>query len=103
MLAYGLFENSRKLGIKYSQYSMVWPIMMPIFARSQSMKNLLAKFSIKTHTSKSIFGSLYFPYLMKIMIDNKIDPKELVTELNLDQKEGEALTREMELMARKDR
>jgi replication factor C large subunit len=103
MIAYGLFENSRKLGLKYNQYSMIWPIMAPIFARGQLMKNLLLKFALKTHTSKSIFGSLYLPYLVKIMHDNNIDPRELVVELNLDQKEGEALARELEIMAKKDR
>lgn len=103
MIAYGLFENSRKLGLKYNQYSMIWPIMAPIFARGQLMKNLLLKFALKTHTSKSIFGSLYLPYLVKIMHDNNIDPRELIVELNLDQKEGEALARELEIMAKKDR
>ncbi len=103
MIAYGLFENSRKLGLKYNQYSMIWPIMAPIFARGQLMKNLLLKFALKAHTSKSIFGSLYLPYLVKIMHDNNIDPRELVVELNLDQKEGEALARELEIMAKKDR
>ncbi|NAL77404.1 AAA family ATPase [Nitrososphaera sp. AFS] len=103
MIAYGLFENSRKLGLKYNQYSMIWPIMAPISARGQLMKNLLLKFALKTHTSKSIFGSLYLPYLVKIMHDNNIDPRELVVELNLDQKEGEALARELEIMAKKDR
>jgi replication factor C large subunit len=103
MIAYGLFENSRKLGIKYNQYSMIWSIMAPIFARGQLMKNLLLKFALKTHTSKSIFGSLYLPYLVKIMNDNNIDPRELIVEMNLDQKEGEALARELEIMTKKDR
>ena len=102
MIAYGLFEHSRKLGIKYNQYGMIWPIMAPIFARAQLMKNLLFKFALKTHTSKSIFGSLYLPYLVKIMHDNNIDPRELIVELNLDQKEGEALARELEIMVKKD-
>lgn len=103
MIAYGLFENSRKLGLKYNQYSMIWPIMAPIFARGQLMKNLLLKFALQTHTSKSIFGSLYLPYLVKIMHDNNIDPRELVVELDLDQKEGEALAKELEIIAKKDR
>ncbi len=102
MIAYGLFEHSRKLGIKYNQYGMIWPIMAPIFARAQLMKNLLFKFALRTHTSKSIFGSLYLPYLVKIMHANNIDPRELIVELNLDQKEGEALARELEIMVKKD-
>jgi replication factor C large subunit len=96
IIAYGLFENTRKLGIKYNQYSMTWPIMAPIFARAQLMRNLLSKLATKTHTSKSTFGSLYLPYLVKIMNDNKVDPGELVLDLNLDEKEAEALAKEME-------
>jgi replication factor C large subunit len=101
IIAYGLFEHTRKLGIKYNQYSMTWQIMAPIFARGQLMKNLLFKLATKTHTSKSIFGSLYLPYLVKIMNDNKVDPGELGQDLNLDQKEGEALAKEMERMVKK--
>jgi replication factor C large subunit len=101
IIAYGLFENTRKLGIKYNQYSMTWPIMAPIFVRGQLNKNLLFKLATKTHTSKSIIGSLYFPYLLKIMNDNKVDPEELVLDLNLDQKEVEALAKEMERMVKK--
>jgi replication factor C large subunit len=96
IIAYGLFENTRKLGINYNQYSMTWPIMAPIFARAQLMRNLLSKLATKTHTSKSTFGSLYLPYLVKIMNDNKVDPGELVLDLNLDEKEAEALAKEME-------
>jgi replication factor C large subunit len=96
IIAYGLFENTRKLGIKYNHYSMTWPIMAPIFARAQLMRNLLSKLATKTHTSKSTFGSLYLPYLVKIMNDNKVDPGELVLDLNLDEKEAEALAKEME-------
>lgn len=95
IIAYGLFENSRNRGIKYNQYSFIWPVMAPIFSRGQSIRNLLSGLAEKAHTSKSVFGTLYLPYLTQIMVHNKVDPKGFVGFLNLDEKDGEALTREM--------
>lgn len=95
IIAYGLFENSRNRGIKYNQYSFIWPVMAPIFSRGQSLRNLLSGLAEKAHTSKSVFGTLYLPYLTQIMVHNKVDPKGFVGFLNLDEKDGEALTREM--------
>jgi len=103
IIVYGLFENSRNKGIKYNQYSMLWPVMAPIFARGQSMKNLLLDLAEKAHTSKSIFGSVYLPYLIQILIDNKVDPDEFARISNLDEKAGEALAKEMERTGRKKR
>jgi len=103
IIVYGLFENSRNKGIKYNQYSMIWPVMAPIFARGQSMKNLLLDLAEKAHTSKSIFGSVYLPYLIQILIDNKVDPDEFARISNLDEKAGEALAKEMERTGRKKR
>jgi replication factor C large subunit len=101
IIVYGLFENSRNKGIKYNQYSIIWPVMAPIFARGQSMKNLLLDLAEKVHTSKSIFGSVYLPYLIQILIDNKVDPDEFASISNLDEKAGEALAKEMERTGRK--
>ncbi len=103
IIAYGLFEKSRNRGIKYNQYSFVWPVMAPIFSRVQSIKILLSDLAEKTHNSKSIFGSFYLPYLVQIMIDNQVDPQEFARFLNLDEKVGEALAREMERTVRKNR
>ena len=103
IIVYGLFENSRNKGLKYNQYSMIWPVMAPIFARGQSMKNLLLDLAEKAHTSKSIFGSVYLPYLIQILIDNKVDPEEFARILNLNEKAGEALAKEMVRTGRKKR
>lgn len=96
IIAHGLFEKSRNRGIKYNQYSFVWPVMAPIFSRGQSVKILLSVLAEKTHMSKSIFGLFYLPYLVRIMIDNQVDPQEFARILNLDEKVGDALAREME-------
>jgi replication factor C large subunit len=95
IIAYGLFEESRNKGIKYNQYSMIWPIMGPIFMRGQSLKNLMLDLAHQTHTSKSTFGSMYMPYMLQIMIDNKVDPEQFAEILNLDEKYGEVLAKEM--------
>jgi replication factor C large subunit len=98
MIAYGLFSSTRQKGIKYNQYSVIWPLMNPISVRAQYMKNLLSALSKQTHVTKSIFGSIYFPYLLQILADKKIDPREFSNISNLDEKSGEALTKEMDLI-----
>jgi replication factor C large subunit len=98
MIAYGLFSSTRQKGIKYNQYGVIWPLMKHIFVRAQYMKNLLSDLSKQTHVTKSIFGSIYFPYLLQILADKKIDPREFSNISNLDEKSGEALTKEMDLV-----
>ena len=98
MIAYGLFSSTRHKGIKYNQYSVIWPLMKPIFIRGQYMKNLLSALSKQTHVTKSIFGSIYFPYLLQLLVDKKIDPRKFSTISDLDEKSGEALTKEMDLI-----
>jgi replication factor C large subunit len=98
MIAYGLFSSTRQKGIKYNQYGVIWPLMKHIFVRGQSMKNLLSSLSKQTHVTKSIFGSIYFPYLLQLLIDKKIDPREFSNISNLDEKSGEALMKEMDLI-----
>jgi replication factor C large subunit len=95
MISYGLYEYSHNKGIKYSQYGMIWPIMGPILARSQSMKIVLSSLAQKAHLSRSTFGADYLPYLIKIMIDYKVDPIEFASISNIDEKVGEVLAKEM--------
>ena len=85
ILSHNLFERSYNKGITYHQYSMTWPIMGPLLARGQSLKKLLLELAHVTHTSKSVFGSMYMPYILRFMIDKKIDPEEIVTFSNLDE------------------
>ena len=98
MIAYGMFRNTRNKGIKYNQYGVFWPLMRPIFARGNSMKNLLSSLSKQTHVTKSVFGSIYFPYLLQLLVDKKIDLKEFSNIPNLDEKYSEALVKEMDLI-----
>jgi replication factor C large subunit len=101
IIAYGLFPTTHKKGIKYNQYSMSWPVMGPIFSRGRSMKGLLSEMAYETHASKSVFGAMYFPYLIRIMIDNKIDPHEFAEISNLDEKSGEVIAKEIDRVKQK--
>jgi replication factor C large subunit len=101
ILTYGLFKDSRNKSIKYNQYSIIWPILGPIYARSQANRNLFKEIASEAHTSRSIFGATYFPYLIKVLLNEKIDPKEFILSNNLEEKYGDALLKEMERMKRK--
>jgi replication factor C large subunit len=101
MIAYGLFSSTRQKGLKYNQYSIIWPLMNSISVRAQYMKNVLSALSKQTHVSKSIFGSIYLPYLLQLLVDKKINPREFSNILNLDEKSEEALTKEMDLIIEK--
>jgi replication factor C large subunit len=98
MIACGIFSYTRNKGIKYNQYGVFWPLMRPIFARGNSIKNLLSSLSKQTHVTKSVFGSIYFPYLLQLLLDKKIDLKEFSNIPNLDEKYSEALVKEMDLI-----
>jgi replication factor C large subunit len=98
MIAYGLFSSTRQKGIKYNQYSIIWPLMNSISVRAQYMKNVLSALSKQTHVTKSIFGSIYLPYLLQLLVDKKINLREFSDILNLDEKSQEALTKEMDLI-----
>jgi hypothetical protein len=103
IISYGLFEDSRNKGIKYNQYSMIWPVMAPIFARAQSLRGLLSDLAEVAHTSRSTFGSFYFPYMIQAMLDNKVDPKKFARSSNLDENAVETLAKEMERARRRER
>jgi replication factor C large subunit len=96
MIAAGLYERSRQKGIKYSQYPMPWPVMGPIFAKSQSTRKILAELAPAVHMSKSACGSLVLPYFIRIMIDRKIDPVEFAVYNFHDESVGESLAKVME-------
>jgi replication factor C large subunit len=91
-----LFERSRNKSIRYNQYSMRWDIMGPTFARSRSLTPVIQEMAHAVHSSISIFGSLYLPYLIQIMTNAKIAPDEIAEVSNMDEKSGLALAEEIE-------
>ena len=103
IIAKDLFEKSRNKSIRYNQYSMRWDVMGPIFARSRSLKPILEEMAHVTHSSISMFGSFYLPYILQIMMNAEIDPNEIVEVSNKDEKAGLALAKEIERMKKSKR
>jgi replication factor C large subunit len=101
LIATGLYEKSRQKGIKYRQYSMPWPVMGPIFARSQSTRKILDELAPALHMSRSSAGLFVLPYLIRAMIDEKIDPVEFALDNFQDESLGESIAKEIEKAKRK--
>ena len=101
IVAGGLYERSRKKAIKYSQYSMPWQVMGPIFARSQSTRKILAELAPAVHTSKSTAGSLVLPYFVRFIAEEGIDPIEFAADNFGDSSVGESIAKEIEKAGRK--
>jgi replication factor C large subunit len=101
IIASGLYEKSRQKGIKYSQYGMPWPVMGPIFARSQSTRKILGELAPAVHTSRSSAGSFALPYFIRLLIEEKIDPVEFAVENFRDESVGESIAKEIEKAKRK--
>lgn len=96
MLAHGLYEKSRGKGIRYNQYSMPWPVMGPMFARSQTVRKLASIIGPATHVSKRTCSWLVLPHLVREMINEKADPVEFAKTNFGDESVGESLAKEIE-------
>jgi replication factor C large subunit len=101
IIAKELYEKSRNKPIRYNQYSTRWDVMGPIFARSRSLKPILEQLAHVMHSSTSVFGSFYLPYLIRIMINAKMAPDEIAEISNIDEKAGLALAKEIERMRKR--
>jgi replication factor C large subunit len=96
IISAGMYERSRQKGIKYTQYAMPWPVMGPIFARSQSTRKILGELAPALHTSKSSAGSFALPYFIRFLIKEEIDPVEFAVDNFGDESVGESITKEIE-------
>ena len=101
LIATGLYEKSRQKGIKYHQYSMPWPTMGPIFARSQSTGKILDELALTLHMSRSSAGLFVLPYFIRAMIDEKINPVKFAIDNFQDESVGESIAKEIEKAKRK--
>jgi replication factor C large subunit len=101
LIATGMYEKSRQKGIKYRQYSMPWPVMGPIFARSQSTRKILDEIALALHMSRSSAGLFLLPYFIKAIIDGKIDPVEFALNNFQEESVGESIAKEIEKAKRK--
>jgi len=96
MLAGGLYEKSRGKDIKYNQYAMPWPVMGPIFARSQTIRKIASAVGPATNVSRSTASSVVLPYLVRAIIDEKVDVSEFAVTNFGDESIGESLEKEIE-------
>jgi replication factor C large subunit len=101
LIATGLYEKSREKGIKYHQYPMPWPVMGPIFARSQSTRKILDELALALHISRSSAGLFVLPYFTRVMVDEKIDPVKFALDNFQDESVGESIAKEIEKVKRK--
>jgi hypothetical protein len=67
----------------------------PIFARSLALRELLFTLAAKSHTSVSVFGAIYLPYLLAILLRQRIDLLPFVQGLALEPKTADALSKEI--------
>ena len=65
-----LFNVTRNLPIRYSQYSIPFPLMGSIFIRGQSTRLLGKTLSKIFHTSSRNFGMFYFLLFISILKDH---------------------------------
>jgi len=92
----GLYERSRQKGIKYNQYAMPWPVMGPIFSRSQSTRKIIAELAPAMHISRSICGLFVLSHFISIMINEKIDPVKFAIDNFHDESVGVSIAKVME-------
>jgi replication factor C large subunit len=98
-----LYPNIHNKMISYHQYGISWPLMGQIFSRGVSLRNLISNLSLLFHVSSSTFGMLFFPYLLEIIREFKIDIRELISNFMLDEKFVEILQKEMNRPKKYDR
>jgi replication factor C large subunit len=90
-----LYENIQNKMITYHQYGISWPIMGQVFSRGVPLRSLISKLSLSFHVSSSTFGMIFFPYLLEIIYEFKIDIHDLISSLMLDEKFVEIIQKEI--------
>jgi replication factor C large subunit len=88
MLVSKLFDVTRGLNIKYSQYNIPFPLIGSIFIRGQSTKMLCKALSKVFHTNSSAVGMFYFLPLIYTLKDLNYHTAT-DTALSFDGAEGE--------------
>ena len=90
-----LYENIHNKMITYHQYGISWPVMGQVFSRGVPLRSLISKLSLSFHVSSSTFGMIFFPYLLEIIHEFKIDIHDLISSLMLDEKFVEIIQKEI--------
>ena len=90
-----LYENIQNKMVSYHQYGISWPLMGQIFSRGVPLRSLISKLSLSFHVSSSTFGMIFFPYLLEIIHEFKIDIHDLISNVLLDEKFVEIIQKEI--------
>jgi len=83
----GLYKKGTS--VRYSQYNLSWPILNRLRWDGRSLKALAKVMAKKFHISKSTFATFYFPYIL-FMIKNK------KLELEIEESFSEIIEKEIE-------
>ena len=90
-----LYENIQNKMVSYHQYGVSWPLMGQIFSRGIPLRSLISNLALSFHVSSSTFGMIFFPYLLEIIRELKLDIHELISKLSLDEKFVEIIQKEI--------
>ena len=85
----GLYKKGTS--IRYSKYNLSWPLLNRLRWDGRSLKVLASSMAKNFHVSKSTFATFYFPYIL-FMIKNK------KLELELEETYSEIIEKEIERM-----
>ncbi len=83
----GLYKKGTS--VRYSQYNLSWPILNRLRWDGRSLKALAKVMAKKFHISSSVFATFYFPYIL-FMIKNK------KLELEVEESFGDIIEKEIE-------
>jgi replication factor C large subunit len=89
-----LYDVTRNFSIRYSQYSIPFPLIGSIFIRGQSTRFVIKALSQIFHTGSSEFGLFYFSHLLQVIKDKGYE--NIVFDTEVDDKLNELLTKELD-------
>lgn len=78
--------------IRYSQYNLSWPLLNRLRWDGKSIKELATILGKKMHISRSTFGTLYFPYMLFCIKNNKLN-------LDLEENFNDIIVKEIEKLS----
>ena len=85
----GLYKKD--LPVRYSRFNLSWPLLNRLRWDGKSIKSLATNMTKILHVSMSTFATFYFPFILFLMQNKKLD-------LNLDESYRELLEKEIKLL-----
>lgn len=85
----GLYKKD--LPVRYSRFNLSWPLLNRLRWDGKNIKSLASNMTKVLHVSMSTFATFYFPFILFLMQNKKLD-------LNLDEIYNELLEKEIKLL-----